>query len=827
MSTAERRLRSVARRCSLGTRDALSWLGARRKRIAWSAASLALLTGLALSADALRHAHLIAPDPTLLLEDRGGRFLGEIPAGGRDAELGFWPVEPPPPRVVAATLAVEDHRFYSHPGVDPIAIGRALLQNLRSGERVSGASTLAMQIARMQSRADRRTYSRKLREALTAIVLTARFGRERILEHYLRIAPYGNRFHGIAFAARRYFDKPVADLSWAETAFLVAIPQSPALMNPLEPRGRARAIARGRRILDLLAANGQLAPEQAAVAREEIARLHVPPKAERPPSALHTLLRLEQTLRQPESWRQLRQRPLVRTSIDLERQREVEWLLERAVHRWEPQGAGNAAALVVELATGEVTAAVGSTDYFDESHAGAIDYTRVERSPGSTLKPFVYARALERGLITPATVLDDLRSLSDGIRNADHRDLGPLLPRQALANSRNVPAFNLARDLGVDDLYAFLEHLGLHDGSVPAAHYGAGMALGTLPTTLERLVRAYTALANDGVLQELIWYQGQAIERRRVLSEATARQITLFLSDPMARLPSFPRMGSTEYPFAVAAKTGTSSQLRDAWAVVYSKRYLVGVWVGHPDYRPMYRLSGFASAAELAQQILLRLQPRQTVGLDDVGFAPPRDAVAMRICALSGKLATAACDHVIREQFVPGQEPVARCDLHVAASIDRRNGLLASARTPVAEREQRTFVRLPPRYASWARTEGLVPPPRAVSRLGTTGDPEPLPPPAPRLATSRAPRQLHLSSPTDQLHLLRDPESPPSRDTLGLEVEVDPPAEQVLWYVDGQPYRLADYPYSLRWPLEPGEHTFQARVPYRDERSRLVRVRVD
>ena len=185
----------------------------------------AALPFFAFSVLVLWRSRLVAPDPSFLVRDRQGRFLAEI--GGDGGAFGYWPVEKLPPRVVAATLALEDRRFWGHAGVDSLAVGRALLQNLRGGRRVSGASTLAMQVARMQHRGSR-TYVRKALEALTALVMTGLHGREAVLAHYLRVVPYGNRIHGIAYAARRYLDKPVEDLSWAETAFLAAIPQAPA-----------------------------------------------------------------------------------------------------------------------------------------------------------------------------------------------------------------------------------------------------------------------------------------------------------------------------------------------------------------------------------------------------------------------------------------------------------------------------------------------------------------------------------------------------------------------------------------------------------------------
>jgi len=185
---------------------------------------------------------LRGPPPSYLLLDRHGQFIAELTGEGED--YGYWPVAELPPRVVAAALALEDKRFDSHPGVDPLAVARALYQNITHRKRVSGASTIAMQVSRLLDPGDR-SYWHKLREATRALVLTARYGRKEILTAYLRLVPYANRAHGIAYAARRYLDKPVADLSWAEIAFLSAIPQAPSHMNPFHEDGRLRAIARG------------------------------------------------------------------------------------------------------------------------------------------------------------------------------------------------------------------------------------------------------------------------------------------------------------------------------------------------------------------------------------------------------------------------------------------------------------------------------------------------------------------------------------------------------------------------------------------------------
>ena len=768
---------------------------------------------------------LDAPAPSTVLLDRHSEFLGEISGsevGGSDRTgQGYWPLPQFPRRVVAATLAAEDRRFWSHAGVDPLAVGRALWQNLQHGARVSGASTLAMQVARLQNPGPR-SYPRKAIEALTALALTARYGREAVLAHYLRIAPYGNQVHGIAAAARRYFAKPVEDLSWAEVALLVAIPQAPSRMNPLHAEGRRQAIHRGEWILARLREEGWLSQAEHELAMAQLRTIQPLPRTRRPPAVMHALLTLkEQLARDPAAGR------VVMTTLDVKLQREVTRLARETVREWEGKGAANAAVMVIDLAGREVLASVGSIDYFDARRAGAIDYTRVSRSPGSTLKPFIYALALERGAITPATVLDDLPSAGAGIQNADGRFLGPLLPRVALANSRNVPAVDLLQHVGLGTSYAFLQELGLHRGISPPHRYGLSLAVGGLPVSLERLAGAYTALARDGRLGGLVWYRGEpTAPERQVLSEDTARRIALMLSDPQARLPTFPRMGSLEYPFPVAVKTGTSSFWHDAWALAWSRRYLVVAWLGRPDGRAMEGLSGYASAG-LAQKVLRRLHPRETEGLEEVGFPLPRGSHPVRLCALTGKLATPACDHVVIEHFAPGTEPVEPCRAHQMLAVDGRNGLLASAGTPAAYVQVRRFVDLAPRYAEWQAAHGLLPPPTLVSTLDENSGARGRMPQASRLRPVAAKTaRVRITAPRPGLKIIRDPESPPSAGSLTLSAAVDPAVDQVIWYVDGKPFRVADWPYTVRWPIEAGVHTIQARLLYAESASEAVKLTV-
>lgn len=739
-------------------------------------ASLCVVFGAWASVSAWRKAELVAPSPTMRLVDRHGRFLGEL--GASEAPMGYWPVDPVPPRVAAAMVAIEDRRFWEHCGVDVVAILRALVSNVSAGRHVSGASTIPMQVARMQD-PGARTYPKKLVEALTAFLLVQRFGRDAVLAHYVRIAPYGNRVRGIDFAARRYFDKPVTDLSFAEIAFLSAIPQSPSRMNPYDWRGRERAIARGHEILLGLFARGVVDRADLSLAQEQIEAIAIPRRPVRPDAAMHAILRLE---------RELEGAPIVSTTLDLELQEALTSLLDDTVFSLANRNVENGALVVLDRERLEVLAYVGSTSYFDTERSGAIDFAGTPRPSGSTLKPFVYGHALDRGVITPATILDDLFRARGGIDNADDRFLGPMLPRAALANSRNVPAANLVEAVGLGTTHDLLADLGLHDRSLPADHYGVGLALGLLPVTLFDLVTAYGALANDGVLVRPAFVRSDERARRRVLSADAARHITSFLADPLARLPTFPRMSASEYTFAVALKTGTSQGYRDAWTVAYTKRFVVGAWLGRADATPMKRVGG-TTASALIRRVLERLHEDDLAGFADRSFAMPEDHEPIALCPLSGGRATSRCERSFVEHFPIGAAPPEPCDVHVPGPDGAS-----------------TLVRLAPRYAAWAATQTFETPP--------ANEPSPERIPAPELLRPR-----------NGVRVIRDPETPASASTLALVAEVDPRLGEVVFYVDGVPFATSAAPYAVRWPLAVGDHVFEARAG--GLRSRAVRVLVD
>ncbi|HET6606199.1 MAG TPA: transglycosylase domain-containing protein [Rhodopila sp.] len=606
----------------------------------------------------LTRAHFESPPPTPIVYDRNGAFLAQFGhTTASRTDYGFWPVERLPPRVVSATLAVEDRRFWHHPGVDPRAVLRAAWQDLSGLRRHSGASTIAMQVARMQH-PEARTIWAKAVEAGTALALTARYGHSAVLAQYLRLVPYGNASHGIGHAARWYFAKPAADLSWAEIALLCAVPRAPAAYNPLHPEGLRRARLHAAGILTHLHSQRIITDPEYQAAMAQLAVLQPGPGQHRPVEALHPILRLGTMLanRTPGNGSDDR----VTATLDLRIQDKVSNLLRTQLATWREAGAQQAAAMVIHRGTNEVLAAVGS-DLYGERRGGAIDFTHTIRSPGSTLKPFLYAAALQRGLLHPGDMLDDSPGRVGAIHNADSLYLGLLPPGQALANSRNIPAADVLRRLGIGAGFDLFHTLGVQALDATPDSLGLAMAIGALPTSLDRLTDAYAALADDGVQRGLTWYRGQPEPApRRVFTIAAAREVGLFLSDPLARLPSFARYGSTEYPFAVAVKTGTSQGYRDAWTVAWSDRFIVGAWVGRADAGTMARIGGANSAAELVRSIMLMLHGTRPGDLTDTSLPRPEGYAPAPVCAGPAETDHDPCSRTLLTWLPPHQHTAAK-----------------------------------------------------------------------------------------------------------------------------------------------------------------------
>ncbi len=589
----------------------------RWRRLGRAAAGAVVALGLGAVVAAVIADRLLPPplerlaDLSTVVVDRRGQPLRVF-----TNDAGVWRlptgVDDVPERFVALLLAREDRRFYAHPGVDPLALLRALVQNLRTGTVVSGASTITMQVARLlQPRP--RTYGAKLIEMARAMQLEWRHGKDEILAMYLTLAPYGGNVEGVRAAARTWFGKPPRALSTAEMALLVALPQAPSRLRPDRAPAAAR-VARDR-VLDVAVARGVLTPDAAVTARREAV---AQPRRPWPISAPHLAARLR--AERPDA-------RLIATTLDADLQRAVEALARHEAGRIDPEA--GLALLVVDTATAEIRAAVGAPDYLHRARHGFLDMTRAVRSPGSALKPFVYGLAFDAGILRPETVIADVSTRFGDYApgNFDGRFRGDLTAADALRYSLNVPAVVVLDRLGPARFAAALGRAGAtlsfpQDAGGPDGTGGPGLplVLGGVGITLHDLTGLYTGLAAGGRVRPLTATPDtdRPAAGERLLSSAAARTVLGILVDA----PPPPGIVPTEHRRhgrAIAVKTGTSYGYRDAWAFGVTRSTAVGVWVGRPDGAPSPGRTGATTAAPLLFRVFSLLPPSAAPG-------GPRDA---------------------------------------------------------------------------------------------------------------------------------------------------------------------------------------------------------
>ncbi|HET8624239.1 MAG TPA: penicillin-binding protein 1C [Gemmatimonadales bacterium] len=711
---------------------------------------------------------LVGPQarPAVEITDRHGLPLRTARAA--DGSLARWvPLAEMDADVIAAFLATEDRRFYSHGGVDIRAVARAARTNLAAIRVVSGASTITMQLARLL-RPLPRTWRGKARQVLWAIRLERHLSKGVILEEYLNRVPLGQSAVGVDAAARVYFGKQASALSLGEAALLAGLARAPSSDNPLVSAGRARA--RRSAALTRLGAQGY-------AGRDEIRRAMLEPvlvtEGRTDFVAPHFTTRLLARPGAPTSgeWR---------TSLDLPLQLAVEAEVRHTVETLRERGARHAAVVVLDTRSGEILAWVGSPDFWADT-AGQVDMVTSARQPGSALKPFLYGLAFDRGQ-TPGSVWPDLPRVyrtATGVyapRNYDRRFHGPTRLREALASSYNLPAVELANRLGPASLHGTLRRAGFASLNRSAEYYGLGLALGNGDVTLLELANAYRSLANGGMWYPVRWFAtppGYGTSAgRRVMSDLAAALVLDVLADPAARVPGFGLDTPLELPFTAAAKTGTSRHFTDNWAVVVTQGFTVATWVGDFSGRPMEGVSGVTGAAPLMHRAALLTARRYPPG----AFASPAAAGAapIRICRLSGLVATTRCPAIV-EWVRPGSAPAAPCDWHGV------NG-----------------IRLPPEYAEWAMGRvdaespaGMARPAVAVRRAARIEPP----------AAARDTTALRIVSPLEGDRYRIPPGVPARYATLPLRAAA---TEPVRWFVDGRAVS------GGRWQLAPGRHVVRA-----------------
>jgi penicillin-binding protein 1C len=630
----------------------------RVRLIALGIALLALATPLAYA----RVAPLGAPEertaiPGTVVLDAHGVVLARDAMEGTRIPVALDQVAP---SVVWATVSAEDRRFWQHPGIDPIAVARAVL---RGG---SGASTITQQLARRLYLADDTgsLAARKAREALVALQLEAQRSKAQILALYLNDVYYGRGAYGIEAAARAYFGTSARDLDLAHAAYLAGLPQRPSAYDPEIDDGPARA--RQAYVLARMAEDGWITRAQAdAAARRSVALLPAATPRIAPhfvAQALAELTRLRPDLSG-------RRGLVIETTLDAGLQSEADRLARLHLARLGDRNVTNAAVVAIEPGSGRVLAMVGSATDGDPSHGGEVDMTTALRQPGSALKPLLYAAAFERGF-TPATPLLDVPTTFRTERgpytplNYDRAFHGIVPLRTALASSLNVPAVRTLETLGVDAMLEISHRFGLATLSTPEA-YGLALTLGGGEVRLLDLTSAYAALGASGELatpyavarvrdvQGRILYERAPSAARRVLAPEHSYLLADILSDPDARILGFGETSPFDLPFPAAAKSGTTTGYRDDWTLGFTPEIAVGVWVGNADGSPMQGVSGVDGAGPIWRDVM----SAAAFGRRMTWPSRPAGIVETTVCAPTGLLPGPDCLAPMRELFVSGTQP--------------------------------------------------------------------------------------------------------------------------------------------------------------------------
>jgi penicillin-binding protein 1C len=746
----------------------------RRRRVALAALAVltaAVLPGIAFIAWPLPSA-LTAPvaQPALTLEDRDGVVLRTTRAA--DGSRARWtPIAAIDAKLLAAFVAVEDRRFFSHGAIDWRAVARAAWHDVRARRVVSGASTIAMQTARLLH-PTARNVAGKIVQALWALRLGAHLSRQEMLEQYLNRIQLGQGAVGVEAGAALYFGASAREVSLGQAAMLAGLAHAPSVDNPLVSQRRARA----RRALALarMRGAGMASDADVALAMEEPVLALAPARQFLAPhfttQLLSTLADTVADTRVADAgngeWR---------TSLDYALQRDVELEVRRTVLDLRERGVEQAAAVVLDNRTGEVLAWVGSPDFFADT-SGQTDMVVSPRQPGSALKPFLYGLAFDRGF-TPASILADIPhsyQTSTGPyhpRNYDRRYHGPVRARDALASSYNIPAVELTQQLGAGSLLQTLHLAGFTSLRESADYYGLGLALGNGDVSLLELANGYRALANRGVWHPMTMFARRGArtdESRRVMTPLAAALVLNILADPVARAPGFGIESALEFPFQAAVKTGTSRHFTDNWAVATTSAFTVAVWVGNFNGRPMDGVSGVTGAGPLMHRVVMHTAARLEPGT--LPTPASAGAVPVEVCQLSGLLATDGCPS-LTEWFARGTAPTADDDW-------QRGGR----------------VTLPPQFAEW-RSEG------GDAMLAARGDSSARQ--VTSLARDTTERHFRISSPQngDRYQL---PAGVDARyATIALRAE-GADASAVHWFIDGKPT------HARRMPLVPGTHTVRA-----------------
>lgn len=697
-----------------------------------------------------------------------------------------------PENLKTAVLVYEDQYFYSHPGVNPVALIRAIYLNLKHGEVISGGSTITMQLARM-IRNRERTILQKTLEILLSLKLEMKYSKEELLTQYLSHAPYGSNIRGYLAASHRFYDKKPDQLSWAEAATLAVLPNAPGMVFPSKNNSELRK-KRDALLLKLFTEEHIDQETYQLSLLEPVPQTIIP----FPLSAPHLTEKIHQ----------LNQLDIVKTTIDPDIQYETNFFVKQHAATMKQMGVSNACALVINNQSGEVVSYVGSQDFDDLDRLGRVDGVQAARSAGSILKPYLYALAIDDGLILPTTLIKDVPTYFSSFspNNASEKFAGIIPANKALIYSLNIPAVRLLNAYGVDKFYNQLKAAGISTLFRTSDEYGLPMILGGAEVTPWDIGRLYSGLANGGNFGEISYLSNNAHITSTNLVSSGATSLILDEMKELIRpgLEFFWKKYGNQKP--IAWKTGTSYGHKDAWAVGTTPDWTIVVWVGNFDGQSNKNLSGMKSAGPLLFNILnvLPKSEKDWFTKDEADFVP------IKLCKETGFYANEYCQNVEVTDAPRHMKPMRICPFHQSMIVDVNSGLVVCSHCWSDAKSAQSFLTYPPDVNYYLRQNG--------------GLIEDIPRHNPHCPTRQENDMLQIIYPLDQANIIA------TRDFNGtLQPVIGRVASQVqdrelFWYLnDSFLGSTVDQP-SLPLKLRSGDH--QLRVVDSEGNSDRVKFNV-
>jgi penicillin-binding protein 1C len=693
----------------------------------------------------------------------------------------------------------EDRYFYYHPGINPVAIVRAAMNNGRQSRKTSGASTITMQVARLLDPKPR-TYAGKLEEMFRALQLEWRFSKQEILQLYLNLVPYGGNIEGVKSASLIYFGQTPQHLSLAQIVTLAIIPNRPSSL--VIGKNNERIIQERNRWLNRLLNEGIFTKEKIddALGEKLSAQRQAVPRL-----APHL------------SWRlagYYPQQPIIYSTLDLVKQEKVENIAYNYIRRIHYRGITNCAVMVMNNETCEVEAYLGSADFFSSSDHGQVDGVRAVRSPGSTLKPLLYALAIDRGLATPQSILLDVPVNYSGYRpvNFDQYHRGPVTLETALANSLNVPAVKMLDALGTSSFFSALKNSGFATIAIKEKQLGLSAILGGCGVTLEELVRLYASFAREGRAEKILFTIPSA-EKKSSTRIPASSEVQMQLFSPAAAFlitnmltqhdrPDLPTAYQSSFRLPkIAWKTGTSYGRRDAWSIGYNKEFTIGVWVGNMNGAGINELTG----AEVATPLLFEIFNSVAYNTSAAWLTEPASLDMRWVCSVTGKIPESFCTDQVMDYYLPGISSTASCD-HRKELFVSADGEMAYCRNCLPESGYRKnfYPNLSGELIAYYQSQAIPY--------------EQLPPHNPqctRLYTSQAPAITSLTGGLEYILENRDGQ-------IALTCNADNEVNEVYWYVNDQFYRAAGVHERLFFTPQPGD----VKISCADDKGRHTHVMV-